>query len=130
MAHQICTSCNQKIRVPANVHFSKGIQEAFFKFARVYEAKGRPVHLRQDVNFTHEQQCNWSKVKNFGLVAKDFDNPGFWFVTKKGFAFLQGTEYIPETVRVLDNRVIQEIGSMHVSETPWSGGYWQKSFDV
>lgn len=110
--------------------FSEGLARSFHLFAQKYLQERRSVHLIKDVQLNHNQACNFQKLKYFNLVLKDEHKRGHWLLTQRGVGFLYGRFTIPESVITRDDRVIDKLGSIHISQHPEIGTYWQQQFDL
>jgi len=113
---QICDAKVKKYKSSMNIV----ITQALIKISRaVYiKAQNKPFteandiyisRLPKEIEMTHEERSNISKLRVHGLIAKVKENDevkrGRWLITRQGWAYLRGEE-ITNTVTHFRNRVI------------------------
>jgi hypothetical protein len=84
-----CPHCGAKI-----VRYKHAINVWLVKALRQLASCGGTANIAE-IGLTHNQVCNFQKLKYWGLVEKG-DDDGTWTVTERGYAFLAGEEEIPK----------------------------------
>jgi len=85
---------------------SQGLAVILLKFVKAWN--GTPVNLT-DQGFTHNEKCNFQKLKHFNLVVKRTGKEGgSWRLTQKGKEFALGKRLIPKHVWTYNDHVIEE----------------------
>jgi hypothetical protein len=115
----ICPTCHTK----SNLYWSRlspGLVGILVKFRHAIKAKGEnSIHLQRDMTGRNElsktQYANCQKLRFHGLIAHDKKaGAGYWLLTRRGRAFLDGELPVPRRVQTLNNHVVDH-DEVHVT---------------
>ena len=85
---------------------AQGLAVILLKFVKIY--KGDPVNLT-DEGFSHNEKCNFQKLKHFDLVTKESGKRGSsWRLTNLGRAFALEGLSISRHVWTYNDAVVEE----------------------
>lgn len=63
-------------------------------------------HTQRDLRLSHTEACNFTKLRNHGLVAKIKGEGHKWLITARGGQFLRGEIAVPVSVKTFRNRTV------------------------
>jgi hypothetical protein len=95
MAKKHCEHCDAPM-VEYKHGLSKGLARGLYRIA---SAGGGPINLNE-LNLNISQQTNFYKLRYWDLVKKsdtDSEKGGVWELTTKGWEFVKGAIWIPQT---------------------------------
>lgn len=137
---ELCDTCGAKM-MAYWVPLKPGLVRALVKFRRAVAHHGRnSIHLLKDMSgtpfeLTRHEWNNFSRLRFHGMAVKASElgkaKSGYWLLTKKGNAFLNGEITVPARVKIFRNRIIErsdeEVNIAGVmGETP----YFEKIDDI
>ncbi len=106
-----CPCCGH--RVTAYFHpLNKSMVHAFERMVEKYNELKRPINLEKDLSLTYSQNCNFQKMKHFGLVF--FADKG-WMPTQHGLKFYRGDAPVWSIAMSISNQ------TMPHSHKAWEG---------
>ena len=114
-----CPQCGSKIIRYKHV-LNKSLVDALNILARI----GKPANIAQ-INLTHNQICNFAKLRYWGLVRKENEN-GAWAVTMRGYGFLAGYESLPRYVISYRGQTFGYDGELVCALDFFDEKYWKR----
>src|ERR1035437_1650728 len=95
MNDEHCPTCGHALKSYWQ-RLSPGLVGALVKcivFVRAHDKN--EFHVLHDLGLTHTEKCNFTKLRNHGLVAKKDGADHKWVITARGGAFLRGEIEVP-----------------------------------
>ena len=114
-----CKLCGSRLIQYRHV-LNKPMIEALYTLSRC----GGTANIAE-INITHNQICNFQKLRYWGLAAKEKES-GVWYVTKRGYGFLAGYESVPKRVVTFRGNLVKYEGDQVCIRDFFEEDYWKR----
>jgi len=107
-----CPHCGAPMR-PYRVKITPMMVHAIVKFREaVIDHNRNSIHILKDMKgkpyeLTRHEWNNFTKQRFLGLAVRVKGESGYWLLTKRGAAFLNGQEEVPAYVVIFRNKIIE-----------------------
>lgn len=117
---EFCECCGAKLITYKHV-LSKSLLRGMERLSK----KGKGPHNLTEAGLTHNQRCNFQKLKYWELVAKEDTEGkgGVWFITNKGWQFLRNEIRLQRFVYTFRGSV-ERFDGEEVGIKSVTGGWW------
>lgn len=133
---QKCPCCGATMN-PYRVKVTPMMVRALVKFRQaVMDKNDNSIHLLKDMKgkdyeLTRHEWNNFTRQRFLGLAVKDQTHPGYWILTRRGAAFLNGEKAIPAYVFIFRNKITERAEEqVYVSEVIGETPYMEKKEDI
>jgi len=118
---EICEHCGAKIMK----YWHKLNKPLCSALIRAFQAKGFKEFSLREINLSHEQKCNFQKLKYWNLINK---SPKGWIITKEGENFVLGLHAVQDRIQTFrDNPVDASDDFVHIHDVV-EGYQWRKDY--
>jgi len=122
---------------PYRVKVTPMMVRALIKFREAVVAHNRnSIHLLKDMKgrsyeLSRHEWNNFTRQRFLGLAVKVKGKSGYWLLTKRGAAFLNGQEAIPAYVFIFRNKIVERSEwTQNVAEVIGSTPYLEQKADI